>query len=275
MSATGLKQLAPARKAAKKASLRPGEQPRRRWMRYMRPSERNSHKLLYAVQPGLAPSQAMRPPKAASPRALRRDQVQLRDPLLAESDARAQQQPQHRGPYGPPGPGAHDPAHDPFAFSSPYGRHRNASSPAEAAAAQAASKAAAKAEAAARAAQGRTPTRFPLAEGTSRRTATPRPLGPLAHKQRVGPIFASSAAQPGESPSSAAAPRVYGRNGGLLRPSDNNFDHKGHSATSGAAKRREAIAKAAQEGKVIGRKLGPGNRRIPSKQRPAQQGQRK
>lgn len=246
VTSDGVKQLASARRAAKRPALRPGEQPRRRWMRYMAPSARNEHKLLYAHKHVLHPSQHMRP----SVRALRREEDG--PPTAAGKDggpAQSQSQQQSRAPGrrlpSQPSARATDPAYDPFAFSSPYGRNRNATNPAEAAAVQAASKAAQAAQREANKAQGRTKTAFPAAPGALKRTAAARPLGPLAHKQKVGAIFAAS-------PSSAAPQRVV-------------VNHQGQSTTSGAAKRREARARAAVTGAEAPRKGSPRNKDQPKK----------
>ena len=243
VTAQGVKTLASTRRAPKRPSLRPGEQPRRRWMRYMAPRARNAHKLLYAKQQQFAPSQQQRPSMSA--KKLRRDQDQgmgTKDvaPLgaaAAKEGAGASKEsgggrsgnnnsrsPSSRAPPSSAHGQTPDPAHDPFAFSSPYGRHRNATNPADAAAAVRAS------QQAAAVAAGRPPTRFPAAAGGLKRTQAIRPLGPLAHKQKVGAIFV-------QTPPPTAA---------KVRPPPTVHHHA--SPTSGAAKRTAKREQARAEG---------------------------
>jgi len=299
VSASGVKQLAPARRAAQKPSLRPGEQPRRRWMRYMRPSERNAHKLLYANRPELMPTGFV--PKPEEPLQSARKLRRADDDFAADHSSSSPSSPAGRA-FGEPGPGAHDPARDPFAFSSPFGRHRNAATPAIAAAAKAQTKGEpahvqearrrgeavqAAADAAARSASGRPASSpFPLPAGISRRPGLARPLGPLAYKQRVGSIFAASTAQPGQAPpgqrrhedppeearfdqrrfrSNSGTGGGSGGGSGKSTARPMTFSHKGRSATSGAARRREAVAHALHTGQDVGRRRpGVTHRRDPN-----------
>jgi superfamily II DNA/RNA helicase len=164
----GKKVLAPTRRPAANNGLKPGEEPRRRWMRYMAPKDRNQHKLLYS-------------------KFAHRDAQGERQAEGDRSEAAHSSSSRKQGGLHPSKPGtikkkhasssssSSDPDHDPFAFSSPYGRNRNATHVQP---------------------KGTVPdTRFPQAPGTLKRTQAARPVGPLAHKQRVGAIFASGNSQ--------------------------------------------------------------------------------
>ena len=205
----GLKVLAPARGTAtvtstgrpKSAPLEKGAVPRRRWMRYLTPSARNNFKLLYSWKPPRAMGE-----KAPTARQLRR--LQDKQEEYAERGGRkarervdTQRKHTKRAKVDENGERTRV---DPFAFSAPPQFQQRESPPKRDTV--------------------NNPSRFPSAATAGRRPAISRPLGPLAHKQRVGAIFATPDIKKPDT----------------LKPA------AGQNATSGASKKRAAFSKMAR-----------------------------
>ena len=232
----GTKLLPSTRRAPKRPSLQPGEQPRRRWMRYMPARARNAHKLLYA--------KAVEHAKPITAKTLRNGEnpLGIKDlPKEKQSAAAAAvaAAASSSGTLASKDRARKQDGADPFAFSSPYGRARNTADPS---ASPASSSAPSSQSFPAH-------TRFPQAPGTMRRTQSLRPVGPLAHKQKLGAIFAG-----GASPASAHA-SASSREGFTMTmpPSAHHAGrspkvHHHSSSTSGAAKRSMRKAEARAEG---------------------------
>lgn len=167
-STVGARVLPPARLPKKERGLEPGSQPRRRWMRYTPPSVRNEHKLLYSYRP---------PPPSNGPTvgSMRRE---VEYGVTSSADAKdllaRQESPRRRSTI------------DPFAWTGTEQFRPNPSELRSQVDQRFADERAKKAEKA-RLKQQQS-TNFPSA-ATSRRTNVTRPLGPLAHKQKVGAIF--------------------------------------------------------------------------------------
>lgn len=169
----GPKVLSPSRGAAGSAAaaaaphkphsgpLQRGSEPRRRWMRYMTPTQRNQHKLLYSY-------------KEPTPRRGRAQTVgqMRREPERGVKAASTGE----RAPRSA--------AEDPFAFTAPPQFRPSQSELHSAARSRAAADREPRQKAPAQ------PTKFPSSAPAGRRPAVVRPIGPLAHKQRLGAIFA-------------------------------------------------------------------------------------
>jgi superfamily II DNA/RNA helicase len=205
-SPSGPRVLAPARGTApvtstgrpKSAPLAKGAVPRRRWMRYLSPTERNSFKLLYSWRP--PPGMGEKQPTVRQLRRKEEKQEEYADMGGRKARERVDQQKKNTKRAKTDEKGEPTRA-DPFAFSAPPQFQRRTPPPKRDTV--------------------NAPPRFPSAATAGRRPAISRPLGPLAHKQRVGAIFAAPASKKPDAPKPAG----------------------GQSATSGASKKRRAFAK--------------------------------